>query len=405
MSDDSVKVTFNRLSAPVEIARDDRLLACLERILPGWHFLENENAGPASTKLHGRKYGYHLTSPRLEKSKRYQHEVDAVCALIVELVWGYLEEHPELLCLHGAAAEFSGRLVVFPSRYRAGKSLLSAALAARGVRLFADDVLPVLRPAPGQAVNGIAPGIQPRLRLPLPDNLDRLTRDFVTRRPGPESKRYRYLALTAEELAAAGESAPIGAFVLLERDDDASLDLSPLAADEVLRHVIWQNFARDRGAARILDELHGAVVAGQHYRLRYSSTDAAAALLLQRFMAWEISGITEEAPRASPPASDPSPGADPLPPSSYLRRPEVVEKTVGDEQFLAELDGTRIYHLNPTAAAVWRLLAEPRTEAEIVEIVQAAFPEVDRRRIQAEIGALIESLRAKGLLVGARAVE
>ena len=96
-----------------------------------------------------------------------------------------------------------GGLIVFPSTYRAGKSTLIAALAASGVRTHADDLMPLTQ---GE---GVALGINPRLRRPLPANApDRLLM-FVARHAGPRDRRYQYLDLPAPLLSPHGERRPI----------------------------------------------------------------------------------------------------------------------------------------------------------------------------------------------------
>ena len=179
--------------------------------------------------------------------------------------------------------EFAGRLVIFPSRYRAGKSVLCGCLAAQGRRLFADDVLP-LRAADNY---GVAPGTKPRLRLPLPGDLGDATRRFLKRHAGLASKRYLYLDLPPEQLARRGETAPIGGFVLLERDAAATRPgLSPVKESEVLRRVILQNFARDHAATDIMTRMRRLVARTRCYRLRYARAEDAVELLQQAFDAW-----------------------------------------------------------------------------------------------------------------------
>ncbi len=69
------------------------------------------------------------------------------------------------------------------------------------------------------------------------------------------------------------------------------------------------------------------------------------------------------------------------------------------ERFLADPQGAAIHHLNPVASAVWHLLAEPMTEARIVDLIHSAFPEVARAQIAGDITTLIRDLRAKQVLI------
>ncbi len=339
--------------------------------------------------------GFRLTSPWLKGPVRQQHEVDAACVLVAELYRAYLADHPELLCLHGGAVELGGRLVVFPSQYRAGKSLLGACFAAAGGRLFADDVLPIGREHGSE--QGLAAGVAPRLRLPLPDDLGPGAQRFFDRRRGPASERYLYLELERAELAPRGARAPIGAFVLLQREAGARATLSPIGDGEVLRQVVWQNFARETDAAGILGRLHAIVGAAGCFRLRYGRAEDAVALLRESFADWEPSLNSAKGSRRQVAAEIEAA----LPAGSFRQRPGVAETLVDGEGFLTDPDGVAIHHLNPLAQALWRLLAEPMTVADLVELLRAAFPDADVEAIDRDVGLLIETLTRKRLLLTA----
>ena len=103
----------------------------------------------AAADHHDSKDGQRLRHriPLAQIAGPHGDRVDAACSFIVDLIRAYIAAAPSLLCLHGAAAEFAGRLVVFPTPYRSGKSTLTAYLAAAGVRVYADDILPSRRTA------------------------------------------------------------------------------------------------------------------------------------------------------------------------------------------------------------------------------------------------------------------
>ena len=176
MRKDSLYLIFDDMSNSVELINCRHLCDRFPLIFPGWQITEvsAEHASPVLS-LRLENNNYILESDWLEKPAYRKNEDAAICLLVAELMRAYVHEDRGLLCLHGAAAEFAGKLVLFPSNYRAGKSILSACLAASGVRLFGDDVLPISL----LDAAGIAPGFAPRLRLPLPDNLGSETRDFI----------------------------------------------------------------------------------------------------------------------------------------------------------------------------------------------------------------------------------
>ncbi|NOR40603.1 MAG: hypothetical protein GQ537_05290 [Gammaproteobacteria bacterium] len=187
MQKDSLYLIFGDMSKSVELINCKDLRDCFPVIFPGWPIAEvsAEFSSPVlSLRLEENKYV--LEGHWLDKPAYRTNEDGAICLLVAELMRAYVHEDSQLLCLHGAAADFAGKLVLFPSNYRAGKSILSACLAASGVRLFCDDVLPISL----TEAEGIAPGFAPRLRLPLPDNLSPSTRDFIDRHNRLQGNQY-----------------------------------------------------------------------------------------------------------------------------------------------------------------------------------------------------------------------
>ena len=289
MSKDKLYLIFDDMPNSVELVNCRHLIDFFPFIFSGWQITEvsAEHACPvlSMTKDDDR---YVLESDWLKKPAYRNNEDAAICLLVAELMRAYVHEDRQLLCLHGAAAEFAGKLVLFPSNYRAGKSILSVCLAASGVRLFGDDVLPIslLDSA------GIAPGFAPRLRLPLPDNLDSGTRNFIAENNRLQGEQYLYLDLDKNLLAPQGCRLPVGAFVLLEREEGASPLMEPVSEAEVLRQVIWQNFARETEAPRILDVLSQLVASSQRFRLHYDRAEDAVRLLREKFTDWSTQSLS-----------------------------------------------------------------------------------------------------------------
>ena len=179
---------FDGIYRPVRVADAETFLPIFAKVFHSWPFWESQSRTPPLIEIRRDGGTYLLTSPWLKKCVRHKHPVNMACALVAEIFRAHVQDHPEMLCLHGAAAAFAGRLVVFPSTYRAGKSVLSACLAEAGLQLFADDVLPVAAAGERGVEEGVAAGVAPRLRLPLPDNLSGSVRDFIDRRDGPGSR-------------------------------------------------------------------------------------------------------------------------------------------------------------------------------------------------------------------------
>jgi hypothetical protein len=82
----------------------------------------------------------------------------------------------------------------------------------------------------------------------------------------------------------------------------------------------------------------------------------------------------------------------------WVRDEDAVTRTVGDELFVALPGEGSIHTLNAMAAAVWRALDEPRTFTALSALFEAAFPDIEPRRIAADLSALLETLERDGLV-------
>jgi len=391
---DVLYLTFDGLGRPIALVGCRQLLDHFPVVFPGWQIdaSSETNQSPVLTLGYEKPY-YLLEADWLEKPVRRSDKVDAICSLVVEVVRTYVRDNENLLCLHGAAANFAGKLVVFPSKYRAGKSVLSACIAAAEIQLFCDDVLPISI-VDGQ---GIAPGLAPRLRIPLPENLDPESHNFIQSTSALEGDQYLYLDLDNDQLATRGSQAPVGAFILLEREEGASLSLEPVSEAEVLHQVVWQNFARDAEAPRILERLSILVSSTERFRLRYDKAEDAVALLKKTFRAWSVRNPKVPDTGVTAAQIDISPAH--VPPGCYLRKAEIRVVTIDGESFLADTQGATIHHLNPVGSAIWTLLAEPVARADMVDILLSAFPDVNTEQVKDDVNALIDTLESKNLLL------
>ena len=391
---DILHLAIEELSRPIALIDCRDLIDHFPIIFPGWRITEVPESNQSPILTLRREANTHiLEAAWLDKPLRRKDKVDAICGLVAELIRAYVNDDVNFLCLHGAAADFAGKLVIFPSKYRAGKSILSACLAAAGIRLFCDDALPISL-AEG---HGIALGLAPRLRLPLPDNLTAESRRFIDTNTALKGRQYLYLDLKDGALAAHGSFAPVGAFVLLEREEGVAAVLETISEGEVLRQVVWQNFAREAEAPRILERLSQMVASAQRYRLRYDRAEDAVVLLKETFKNWpEMSEESSLAPLLS---DHGGPELVEMPPGCYMRQADISVVKVDGEGFLADVQGAAIHHLNPVGSAIWTLLAEPMTLDEMVELLLIAFPEASRDQVESDVDTLIKSLMSRKLLI------
>jgi len=270
-------LSFASISRPILFKGSAELLPNLGAVLRGWRIdrlASSPEADPVIV-VERTAEGYRRTSRWLANAATFADPVDAVCDFLVDLVKAFVAANPGLLCLHCAAAQYDDGLVLFPSTYKAGKSVLAASLAASGVRLFSDDVLPVIS---GTSL-GMAPGILPRLRLPVPDGAAPGLAEFAERREGLRGARYVYLDPGPAMLARLGETAPIRGMVLLDRDPARPPKMTSAGTDEVLCNAVLRSFGDNFSGIETLDRLHQIVGGAACYRLSYSAAEQAVTML------------------------------------------------------------------------------------------------------------------------------
>ncbi|VAW07798.1 hypothetical protein MNBD_ACTINO01-1103 [hydrothermal vent metagenome] len=70
----------------------------------------------------------------------------------------------------------------------------------------------------------------------------------------------------------------------------------------------------------------------------------------------------------------------------------VVEEELGDDIVLYDTERKQFYELNPTASDVWRLTTGEFTEAEIVDLLGAAY-ETDPEDLRSQVSEVLEMMR------------
>lgn len=259
----------------------ESLFPYLDIILRDWEFKKFDhdlNIDPIIA-LEKTDKGYQRHSNWLTKPANFKDPVDTVCDFIVDLIHAYVEDKKGMLCLHSAAVKFGGSLMIFPSTYRSGKSLMATKLVSLGGRLFTDDVLPIL---PEDNL-GMALGILPRLRMPLPESCGTKFDDFLSRRSGPKNDRYLYVQLEDCEQERFGQTGPVDVIIFLKCNSHSQPAITKTETSEVLRNIILRNFARQNPALEIVDRLHSIVEKADCYTLQYSDLNKGADLILDYF--------------------------------------------------------------------------------------------------------------------------
>lgn len=387
------------LASPVHLARCPEVRAVLEAVTHGWHWRQATPGLSPLLSCHRDPRGYRVEAPWLREPVLEPTPVSAACSLIVDLIRQLTDEQADMLYLHAGAVVLGGGAVVFPSGYRAGKSTLVVTLAALGHRVLADDVLGLV--SAGDGLQAVAPGISPRLRLPLPPSLPPVAAALMRTADGPRDTWYRYVRLPAAQLAPVGAQSGIRAFVFLQRVSHGPASLQQVDPGQALQHLLHQNFARTAPAGRLLETFAGLVRARPCLALRYADVADAGALLARAFQgaspdAHCAPGLASLEAPARPVAADR--GMAPTPTGRLAQAPGIALHTVGGEHFLAGVDGTGVFGLTGIGPVIWQCLGEPVTHEEIAAALEAAYPEVGAERIAADVGALLAALAARGLI-------
>ena len=398
-------IAMDGVKAPISLCDCDELLPPLIAVLGSWRFRILETAdqtaretAPAISVVR-ESNSYRIASPWLDEPVVERTEIGAVFSLSAELGRAFAEERPERLCLHCAAVEADGHLILFPNSENAGKSTLATSLAARGLRLFADDVLAISE----TSNHGISLGIAPRLRLPLPTSAGSSFHAFVESHRGPSDQEFLYLALPAVQLAQHGQTAPIGATVLLDRRRSDPVKFTPLARGRALRQLIIQNFAPGGTLVGTIDRLYSLIEKTACFAFAYSNLDEAADFLSHRFSAahapWreqlidQFQGKTDSEITVEVASGTIRPRA-----ARFTQASGVTLRAADNDIFLVKVDDAAVFHLNAVAASLWHILEQPTTMATAIGAMRQAFPGVDARRVKRDVRNVFGALRHGGLI-------
>jgi hypothetical protein len=397
-------IALDGLKAPISLRNCGEIVSPLLVVLGSWRFRVLENGDPtvhesaATISVRRVSKSYRISSPWLDEPVIEKSEVGAVFSLAAELARAFAEERPGLLCLHCAAVETDGRLILFPNSENAGKSTLVTGLAALGLRMFADDVLAVSE----VPQHGISLGIAPRLRLPLPQSCGTSFHSFVESHRGPCDDEFLYLDLNAAQLAQHGQTAPIGATVLLDRRRSAPPKLTSLARGRALRQLIIQNFAPGGTSLTTINRLFSMIETGACFSFTYSNLHEAAEFLSERFLpahaTWPDDPMDQiQGTRVSEIAVEVAQDYQPRS-ARFTQVPGVALRAVDNDIFLVNAGDATVFHLNAVAASLWHILERPTTLATAIDAVRQAFPAADARKVKRDVRNVFDALQQGGLI-------
>lgn len=327
------------------------------------------------------KNEYHLPSP-----------ASAACSLVGDLISQRLALEPELLGLHCGSVKIDGRLVLFPENSKAGKSTLSVAFAAAGYRVFGDDVLGLTPQG-----EGVAMGVAPRLRLPLPDSFSKEFVRYATEHAGPEDERYRFVLPKASHFADYNECSPVGAIVLLERDPLVTEpEVVTLSASEGLLQLLCQNFARDTSGEALLERLLPLMRQIPCLLLRYSEPLAGARYLAQVIEKPHLTTPNSASLLNTPPTEIEI--VEPEVNSVWQPAPHISTYPLDEELFLIHTPSGTIHRLNSTGKLVWQLLQQEALSSLELSEVLASYFNAALETVLTDVQELIAAMAQTGLI-------
>jgi hypothetical protein len=317
-----------------------------------------------------------------------------VCAALADVAEAWAEGQPEVSVLHAAAVEVRGQVAAFVGRSRAGKSTLVARLGAqRGLAVYCDDMLPV-----NPDGTAVALGIAPRIRLPLPARASPVFRAHVAEWGGLADDSYAFLP--TPNLAPHGTRAPLGTLVWLDRRRRGKPSLHAVPMDEALarlRHADMQTGA-DSGArdARLAAILTGVTCLELVYSDLEEAVEALGRLLGTAGNTTGAPVVAQARRRRRAAGGGRARGvADDLP----LRRdPLAALRPAPTGVWLVRRNAGGLVHLNAVGAAVWDLLDDGATGAEIADALAEVFPQVDAAQIRADVAGLLGQMMEAGLV-------
>ncbi|WP_445011985.1 PqqD family protein [Vreelandella stevensii] len=380
----------------LRLVEAEELLPVLQQAMPGWP-IERCSALPEAPEICVWQHpdGYWQEAPALPQGALLDTDVGTACSVVADLAGAFLHRHPELVGLHCGSVELNGQLVIFPDAHRAGKSTLTAAFSAAGCRVFGDDVL-----ALNLEGEGIALGVAPRLRLPVPEALSVDFQHFVACHLGPFDDRYGYLNLSSSQLAAHGDRSPLGAVLLIDRDPTLTApQLTRLNPGDGLWQLLQQNFAEHESDQALMDRFLPLLQRLPCFLLRYSDAYEAALWLAKR---WEGQPFSADRQQGQAVARDERAAVPALlldGTRCWHTSPAAFEWLLGDELFVIGQNGGDIHRMNATSRAVWALLQhEPMNLQELSETLVAFSEGASLPQVTRDVAQLLANLAKAGLL-------
>ena len=285
MTDTKMNVRFDDFPRPVALTDCSEVLDGLKTVFQGWNIRSDARSdAPAPIiKLSKPDDRYLWLSDHIKPPERWRkNRPTTVVSVVADFHYKFYDWYglrfPQHLCLHCAAVEICGGLVIFPNVKKVGKSTLTTRLAMAGKRVFCDDVLAYCP----ERKQGLALGILPRVRLPLPDVLPEQYKAYIDDHIVLGSQHYGYVQPQDGAFADYGQTLPIHAVVILERDTETeTVEINPINKAKAMSAILHQNFVVENSPVEIFEQVLEMLEPCRLLTMRYRDLDDAANVLIE----------------------------------------------------------------------------------------------------------------------------
>jgi len=283
-----VEVGWNGFYWLVDVTACPELIAGFQKILRGWDVNEvpvRKSDEPAIVfRKSGNGFDWDSSWARMSAKELYgkpDSTVAAICDFHYLFTGWFVDQFDDFLSVHCAGVQFGDGIVLFPGTHRAGKSLLTVALAAKGHKAYGDDVLAI----DPQRTEAVGLGMLPRVRLPLPPQaVGEELRAFIHGHAAMRDDDHLYVNLDREVLADVGQSLPIHAIVQLKRTNKkVPVGMDPATTGTALRALISQNYNTSMPASRLFGYFEQIANRTANYSLTYHCVEDAISILEATF--------------------------------------------------------------------------------------------------------------------------
>lgn len=374
------------------------LVKAMREVLPTWAFTQETLCSDCevsddcvvhvSIASHA-PLAYNIQSIYTDEPTTGLSTASAVCSVLADILETHIANSENPIALHAGAFVMGGKLVAVSGPRRAGKSTLISRLCAEpDVQIYCDDVLPIDRKG-----HGIALGLAPRLRLPLPKLASPLFRQHVHEHLGPHDERYGYLC--SANVAAHGTTHPLAALLILDRREQAMIaHFCELNEDDALFYALQQNMGNFANPQEALLRTHALLGNAHCLRLVYHDLEDAVLLLRQAF--GQDAELNPNLPVQPAQAWQPqtAPETQPVPAEQvFARAPGATVRRIGNSAFLWHASENSVWRLNTVAEAVWALLETPGSAEELADVLGEVFVQVPEAQLEKDIAGLMAVMK------------